>query len=123
MEPTRLDWLWALVRVLLGWTFLWAFLDKLCEAWADWLFMLGLAGIGVGLILGIVMRFTAACAALLLIFMWMASLPIDSNPFVDDHLVYALVVLGIGFTTPGWQYGLGRWWSGTPLVQRYPWLA
>ncbi|MFD0630868.1 hypothetical protein [Catenulispora yoronensis] len=161
-EPIRLDWLWALVRALLGWTFVWAFLDKLFglgkatptskawihggspttayltnvkgpfqgffhglagQAWADWLFMIGLAGIGVGLVLGIVMRVTAVCGALLLVFMWMASLPISSNPFLDDHLIDALVVLGIGFTTLGWQFGLGRWWSGTPLVQRYPWLA
>lgn len=161
-EPIRLDWLWALVRVLLGWTFVWAFLDKLFglgrstpeaaawihggspttgylkgakgpfqglfhslagQAWADWLFMLGLAGVGTGLMLGIVMRFTAVCGALLLVFMWMSSLPIKSNPFVDQHLVDALVVLGIGFTTLGWQFGLGRWWSGTPLVQRFGWLA
>ena len=54
------------------------------SAWADWLFMLGLAGIGTALILGIGMRIAAATGALLLVMMWSAVLPPDNNIFMDD---------------------------------------
>ena len=116
LELTRLDLLWALVRVLLGGMFLRRAWIHHISSWSDWLLVLALAGAGAGLVFGIVMRFTAVCAAVLLVLM-------RGNPLVDHRLVFALVVLGIGFTTLGWRYGLGRWWSGTPLVQRHPWLA
>src|SRR3954470_4113266 len=41
-------------------------------AWADWLFMIGLAGIGVALILGIAMRIASGAGAALLVMMWSA---------------------------------------------------
>lgn len=146
LELTRLDALWALVRVLLGVTFLhkaWisagtatttylkaakgpfqGFFHSLAgQTWTSWPFLIGLAGIGIGLVLGIARRFTAVCAAVLLVLLWTTSLPSRRNPLVDPHLLSALVAVGIGFTTLGWRYGLGRWWSGTPLVQRHPWLA
>lgn len=116
LELTRVDALWALVRVLLGVTFLRQAWAHSGSAWADRLFVLALTGVGTGLVLGIVMRFTAVCAAVALLLM-------RGGPHLDHRLVFALVTLGIGFTTLGWRYGLGRWWSGTPLVQRHPWLA
>ena len=45
------------------------------DAWADWLFMVGLLGIGVALTAGIAMRITAASGAVLLLLMWTAVLP------------------------------------------------
>src|SRR3954464_13353622 len=44
-------------------------------AWADWLFMLGLAAIGTALILGIGLRVAAAAGGLLMVMMWSAVLP------------------------------------------------
>ena len=44
-------------------------------AWADWLFMATLAGIGIALMLGITMRIAAASGAALLVMMWSAVLP------------------------------------------------
>ena len=89
-------------------------------AWADWLFMLGLLAIGAALMLGIGMRIAAASGALLLIFMWMASLPLDTNPFMDDHLVYAVVLIGLAAVHAGNTLGLGRTWARTNLVRRHP---
>jgi len=89
-------------------------------AWADWLFMTGLLAIGVALMLGIGMRIAAATGALLLIFMWMASLPLDNNPFMDYHLVYAIVLIGLAAVHAGDTLGLGRMWTRTELVRRYP---
>lgn len=88
--------------------------------WADWLFMIGLLAIGVALMLGIGMRVAAASGALLLTFMWMASLPLDNNPFMDDHLVYAIVLIGLAAVHAGDTLGLGRIWARTELVQRFP---
>ena len=53
------------------------------------------------LMLGIGMRIAAASGALLLVFMWMASLPLDNNPFMDDHLIYAVVLIGLAVVHAG----------------------
>jgi thiosulfate dehydrogenase [quinone] large subunit len=89
-------------------------------AWADWLFMVGLLAIGVSLMLGVGMRIAAGSGALLLTFMWMASLPLDNNPFMDDHLVYAVVLIGLASVKAGDTLGFGRSWSRTALVARFP---
>jgi len=88
--------------------------------WANWLFMIGLLAVGVALMLGIGMRIAAASGALLLVFMWMASLPLDTNPFMDDHLVYAMVLVGLAAVNAGDTLGAGRAWARTELVQRHP---
>ncbi|MEU5882452.1 hypothetical protein [Spirillospora sp. NPDC047279] len=91
-------------------------------AWADWLFMIGLAGVGLALLLGIGMRIAAAGGALLLVMMWTAVLPPENNPFMDDHLIYALVIIGLALVSAGNTLGLGRWWGETALVKRLPFL-
>lgn len=88
--------------------------------WADWLFMIALLAIGVALIAGIGMRIAAVSGGLLLVFMWAASLPIATNPFLDDHLVYALVLAGLALSHAGNTLGLGHRWSQLPLVERNP---
>jgi thiosulfate dehydrogenase (quinone) large subunit len=89
-------------------------------AWADWLFMLGLAGIGAALLLGIGMRIAAVAGAAMLVMMWSVVLPPENNVFVDDHLIYALLVIGLALAGAGNAIGLGRWWQKTSLVQRFP---
>ena len=90
------------------------------NAFVDWLFMLGLLGIGLALALGIGMRIAAATSALLLVMMWTASLPIPVNPFLDDHLIEALVLIGLAAVHAGDTLGLGRRWAQLPIVQRFP---
>ncbi len=89
-------------------------------AWADWLFMLGLLGIGAALMLGIAMRIATASGALLLVLMWTAVLPPENNPFMDDHIVYALVLGALLLLGAGRAYGLGALWERLTLVQRFP---
>lgn len=91
-------------------------------AWADWLFMIGLAAIGGALLLGIGMRIAAVAGAALMVMMWTAVLPPESNPFMDDHLVYAIVLVGLALVSAGDTLGLGRLWGGTRLVRRLPFL-
>ncbi|MFD0772723.1 hypothetical protein ACFQZ2_02175 [Streptomonospora algeriensis] len=150
----------AAARLAIGWTFLWAFLDKLLglgfatpaegawvegasptrgflaeatagplagiyqsfagAAWADWLFMAGLLGIGLAFLLGIGMRIGAAAGALMLVLMWSAVLPPENNPFMDDHLIMALTMIGLALIHAGDTAGLGRRWAGLTVVRRYP---
>jgi thiosulfate dehydrogenase [quinone] large subunit len=88
-------------------------------AWADWLFMAGLAGIGAALMLGVAMRFAAAAGATLLVLMWSAALPPDNNLFMDDHIIYALVLVVLALAGADKTIGLGRMWERLPLVKRY----
>src|SRR6185503_734647 len=88
-------------------------------AWADWLFMVGLAGIGVALMLGIAMRIAAGAGAALLVMMWSAVLPPENNPFMDDHLIYAQVLVVLALAAAGRTLGFGRVWERIPFVARF----
>ena len=90
------------------------------DAWANWLFMLGLLGIGVALLLGIGMRFAAIAGAVLYLMMYAASLPLENNPIVDDHLLGAISVVVLGLTLAGDTWGFGSQWAKTSLVQKFP---
>ncbi|WP_424533579.1 hypothetical protein ACOZ38_24905 [Sphaerisporangium viridialbum] len=90
------------------------------RTWVDWLFMIGLLGIGVALMLGVAIRIAAAAGALMLVLMWAAELPLVNNPLLDDHLVYAIVLAGLTLAGVGDTLGLGRWWGGRRPVRDYP---
>jgi thiosulfate dehydrogenase (quinone) large subunit len=90
------------------------------DAWADWLFMIGLLGIGVALIAGITMRIAAASGALLLLLMWTAVLPPANNPFMDDHIIYALTLVLLAAIGADKFLGLGQYWEKLPIVKRFP---
>ncbi|WP_067138501.1 hypothetical protein [Microtetraspora malaysiensis] len=90
------------------------------QGWADWLFMIGLAGIGTALILGAGIRVAAIAGGLLLMLMWAAELPLATNPFLDEHVIYMVVIAGLALANAGDTLGIGRWWGGTALVQRFP---
>ena len=89
---------------------------------ADWLFMIGLLGIGLALILGIGMRIATVSGVTLLMLMWAAELPLENNPFMDDHIVYAVALVALTLYGAGRYVGLGKAWERLPLVQRLPWL-
>lgn len=152
----------AALRIVLGFTFLWAFFDKLLglgfstpserawvnggspttgflkgvegpfagffnslsgQAWADWLFMIGLLGIGVALVVGAGMRIAAVAAVVLLALMYLASFPLTTNPIFDEHITEALAIVTLALIGGGDAFGLGRWWKSQPVVQRNPWLV
>ena len=155
----------ALLRIAVGFIFLWSFLDKTfglhystgpSRAWInggtpaqsyltgattgkplasffeslavpamDWLFMLGLLGIGLAFLLGIGTRLAALAGVVMLGFMYAAVAPWvwgSLNPVVNEHLVYALVLILIPLTSAGDTLGLGAWWKGLGLVKKLPFL-
>ena len=89
----------------------------------NWLFMLGLLGIAVGLLLGIGVRIAAISGAVMVVLMWSASLTPQNDIFMDNHIIYALVLVGLALVGAGNTLGLGRWWTQTSLVRRFPWLT
>ena len=100
--------------------------------WADWMFMLGLLGIGVALIAGVAVRIAASSGVLLVTFMWLATYPLaqftsagtatsSTNPIVDEHLMDALVLVVLALTYAGTTLGLGRRWAQLPFVSRHRW--
>ena len=89
-------------------------------AWADWLFMLGLLGIGLALTLGIGIRLAAITGGLLYLLMWTASLPLENNPVIDDHILGLISLAVIALTLAGDTWGLGTKWATTNPVRRYP---
>lgn len=96
------------------------FFASLASPVTDWVFMLGLLGIGLALILGIGMRIGAIAGSVMMVAMWAASLRLDNNPFMDDHLIYALVMVALAIYGAGRTWGLGRAWEKLGVVQRYP---
>lgn len=89
------------------------------SAWVDWLFMLGLLGVGLALTLGIGMRLAGIVGVVLYLFMFVASWPLVTNPAIDDHVLGAISVAVLALTYAGDTWGLGRWWARTPLVTRF----
>lgn len=159
--PAFSRFLTGLLRVVVGFYFLWAFVDKTFgleyatppenawldggspttgylsnvdgpfaeyfneiagEQWADWLFMIGLLGIGLAFLLGIGVRIAAFFGFILLMLMYLASLPTETNPAIDDHVMQALVVALLGAIGAGSVWGLGKMWRRTRVVSRNRWL-
>lgn len=93
--------------------------------WADTLFMVGLGAVGLAVMLGVGMRISAVAGSLLMLMMWIAEWPFaagTTNPLVDYHIIYALVLIVLAYYGAGKVWGLGRAWAQVPLVQRYGWL-
>ena len=72
---------------------------------------------------GVAMRLGTAAGALMYAFMYAASLPLENNPVVDDHLVGVIVMVVLALERRGTTWGLGRPWRRIALVQRYPVLG
>lgn len=99
------------------------------QRWTDWAFMIGLAGVGLALILGIGTRIAMFAGVALLLMMyvshaWPGTGGNPNNPFVDDHIVQSLAIIGIVLVESRRQaIGLGNAWRSTGLVQKNPWLV
>ena len=156
------DLIFPLLRISLGWIFLWPFFDKLLglnfstapdkswllgnsptsgflqfstkgpfsevfqsligQTWVDWLFMIGLLLIGLALIFGILTRIAAYSGTLLLLLMWLAALPPEHNPFLDEHIIYSLILIGLTKISSTKYLSFAKAWSKTRLVKKYSFL-
>jgi len=164
---------WGVLRIAMGWTFLWSFLDKafglgfatgrnpetgaiaffgpdawinggsptdgvlqfalhtkgffadfyaglVGATWVEWAYMLSMLAIGLGLIFGIGTRLAAIGGIIwMAIFYTATAIWPEFNPFLDDHVVYAIVLAGIAYVGAGRYLGLGRRWENTALVRKF----
>jgi thiosulfate dehydrogenase (quinone) large subunit len=101
------------------------------QAWPDWLFMVGLAGVGIAVLSGVALRFAAVSGTLMLAFLWASQWPPaqhtstgepsgSNNPLIDSHVIYALALIACAVTAAGDRGGLGRRWGQLALVRRFP---
>lgn len=94
---------------------------------SDALFMLGMLGIGVAVMLGIGLRISAVAGTIIMVLMYLAEWPFaagagSTNPAVDYHLIYALALIVVAATAAGDTWGLGTWWKSLPFVRTQKWL-
>jgi thiosulfate dehydrogenase [quinone] large subunit len=87
------------------------------------LFMAGLLGIGLALALGVAMKPAAIAGATMLMLMWSASLPPSDDLFLDNHIIYALLLVGLAAVGAGKTFGLGKRWERIELITQHRWLA
>ncbi|MCA9347214.1 hypothetical protein KC930_01375 [Candidatus Saccharibacteria bacterium] len=88
--------------------------------WVDFMFMAALLLGGLALVSGVGVRIASVGSILLLVMMWSVVLPVAQNPVLDDHLVYAVALLGVMATNADQVWGLGKWWQKQAVVKKYP---
>jgi thiosulfate dehydrogenase [quinone] large subunit len=99
----------------------------------DWLFMIGLFGIGMAALLGVGLRIAAVTGTVMMALMWAATWPLarftdtgaptrSNDPIVDYHVMYALVLIVLAAVYAGNTWGLGRRWANLNIVRRNKWL-
>ena len=95
----------------------------------DVLFMLGMLGIGLAVILGIGLRASAVVGSVIMVLMYLAEWPFtpltsSTNPLVDYRIIYALALIVVAATSAGDTWGIGKLWRTLPVVRNYTrWLA
>ena len=103
--------------------FLGIYSDLAGQGWVDWIYMISMAAIGIALLLGIFTRLAAIGGAIWMVMFYTASaIWPENNPFLDDHVIEFIILLGLAYVGAGRYLGLGRWWERTSLVRRYPFL-
>lgn len=86
----------------------------------DVVILLAMSALGIGLILGIGRNLCCTSGMLMFFMFYLAVQPLSTNPLIDEHIVYIIILFGVLFTDSCGQLGLGNWWKGTSLVKRFP---
>lgn len=95
-----------------------SFYNSLAESvFIEWLFMIGLLFIGLTLTFGFMIRLGSLSGALMLLLMYFALIPPEHHPFIDEHLIYALIMMGFAFVHTCKHLGIGSWWTSLNFVK------
>nr|WP_049913384.1 MULTISPECIES: DoxX family protein [Haloferax] len=97
----------------------------------DMLNMWGLTLAGLALILGAFVRFSAFWGAVMMLFYWaaaleggiLAGLPLAHGWVVDDHIVYAVLLFGLGAFGAGRILGVDAYLENMEFVRRNRWMS
>lgn len=135
----------VVLRLTMGWIFVWAGFDKLIRGFSAagfltnakgplsaWFHDLGESSaalnviepmviwgqilIGIALIFGVLVRWAALWGAVQMFLFYIAQFPPAHNPFMDYYLVYILVLGLLGILGAGRILGLDA------IVERLPWV-
>lgn len=99
--------------------------------WVNFLNEWGLTILGICLLLGIFVRLASVFGAALMLLYYFPVLQfpyIGQHSFlVDEHIIYALVLLFFAAVGAGRQWSLSNWCAKLPICRRYPklhdWLS
>ena len=93
------------------------------NVFVDWASMLGLLAIGLPLMLGAGVRLAAHGGIAMSLMMYTAGfIPPEHNPFMDEHVLSAIIFVVLPVAKAGHMLRLGRWSAGTGLVRRFRFL-
>lgn len=96
--------------------------------WVNFVNKWGLTLLGVSLILGIGVRLSSSLGAVLMLFYYLPALDFpyagEHSYIVDEHIVYAAVLVYFAVTRAGRDWGLENWFANTflkkwPMVQKF----
>ncbi|MDY6773699.1 MAG: DoxX family protein [Candidatus Nanohaloarchaea archaeon] len=140
------------LRLVMGWTLFYAGITKLLDpSWSaggylshvaasnpfqplwtvladQWLWLVdplnawGLTLVGLALITGALVRWSAFWGAVMMLFYWASSFPMAHSIVVDDHVVYALLLFGLGAFGAGRLFGIDSYLEKTEAVEKRPGL-
>jgi thiosulfate dehydrogenase [quinone] large subunit len=88
----------------------------------DTLFIAGMLLPGLALVLGAGTRIALVSAAVMFLMLWITQLPLENNPFLDQHLFYVLAAALLLALDAGRYLGFGPFWRGLPVVRDQRWL-
>ncbi len=141
-----------ILRLSMGWIFLWAGFDKLFNdfsaagflvngtsgpfesTWVslgksdsalaviDPLVIWGQIAIGFALILGAAIRLTLILAAAMMFLFYLAQFPPEHDLFMDYFIIYIIVYMVLGAVGAGRIMGLDKVIKKTSFVQKHKWL-
>ncbi|MHA2225071.1 MAG: hypothetical protein ACXAC8_07690 [Candidatus Hodarchaeales archaeon] len=92
----------------------------------DVVFMIMLLVVGLGLITGVLVNISSLAGGIFMINVVLAEWYIYNpgvdifNPLIDEHVVYALILLVFIAVSAGNYLGLGKRWSNLSIVQKVP---
>ncbi len=102
--------------------------SSVAPAAIDLLVMWGLTLTGLGLMFGALVRWNAFWGAVMMLFFWAASLQggietffrLEHGWLVDDHILYAILLFGLGVVGAGRIIGFDAWFEKLRLIRKAP---
>lgn len=144
------NWMNFVLRLSLGWVFLWAGADKLYSEITtgkmatygylkfatygpfaeffqsmagnpviDALLVWGLLLVGIGLMFGVLTRTSAIGGIIIMVLIYLSAWPPAHNPFMDDHIIYALLFGYLAIAGAGRFLGVDRFVEKVKIIQRH----
>lgn len=93
-------------------------------AWVNFINEWGLTLLGVSLILGIAVRLSSILGAVLMLLYYFPALEFPKvgthSYIVDEHIVYALVLVLFATVRAGRYFGLDNWCARLPICSKFP---